>query len=268
MDIGAVLRHLDMLFKEKELAQVEPYLLRQRQMAQAEGDRAAELTLDNELAGFYRSVSRASEAIAMADAALALVGEMGLAETMPHATTLINRATALRAAGQLPEAAADYQAALRIVETEQEKGYLLASLCNNMSQVDQTLGRHEAAIALLERALTALSALAGVDAEIATTHSNLAISLIALGRYEAARTHLAQALALFEAGDGPRDAHYGAALAAAGELAYHEGAYERAVAFFTRALPEIRASFGENDGYQTTQRNLARAQRALEEAER
>lgn len=251
MDIGAVLRHLDMLFKEKELAQVEPYLLRQRQMAQAEGDRAAELTLDNELAGFYRSVSRASEAIAMADAALALVGEMGLTETMPHATTLINRATALR-----------------IVEMQQEKGYLLASLCNNMSQVDQTLGRHEVAIALLERALTALSALAGVDAEIATIHSNLAISLIALGRYEEARTHLEKALTLFEAGDGPRDAHYGAALAAAGELAYHEGAYERAVAFFTRALPEIRASFGENDGYQTTQRNLARAQRALEEAER
>lgn len=263
MDIHATLSHLDTLFAEKRLAEVAPYLNRQLSQALEEGDLGAALTLTNELVGFYRSISQSEASLAMAKKALDLIGALHLSGSTHHATTLINAATAYRAAGLLDDAAHHYAEALTIFDRLGEKGYPLASLLNNMSQVYQALGRHRDALPLLERALALLTALDGVDAEIATTHSNLALSLIALNDYANARNHLEQALRLFESTSGPRDAHYGAALSAAANLAYREGNYASAVTLYEKALPEIKASFGENNGYHITQKNLATAREAL-----
>lgn len=263
MEIREVLSQLDGLFARKELAQVEPFLLSQLAQAQAEGDDAARLALLNELVGYYRSISRHEDALKMAAAALALISEMGLAGTSACATTLVNVATAYRAAGDLAHAAALYDDARAIYERLGENGYALASLLNNMSQVYQAQGRHAEATPFLERALVILSPLSGVDAEIATTHSNLALSLLAMHRLDEAEAHLTQALAIFERGSGPRDAHYGAALAAAGELAALRSDYAAAMRYYERALPEIARSFGKNDGYWATARNLEQARKKL-----
>lgn len=263
MDIHATLAHLDKLFAEKRLAEVAPYLNRQLSQALEEGDLGAALSLTNELIGFYRSISQNDAALSMTKKALSLIDAMNLHGSTQHATTLINAATAYRAAGLLDEAANHYDQALTIFERLGEKGYPLASLLNNMSQVYQALGRHRDALPLLERALTLLTPLDGVDAEIATTHTNLALSLIALGEHASARDHLKHALHLFEATNGEHDAHYGAALSAQASLAYHEGDYANAVTLYEKALPEIKASFGENDGYHITQKNLATAREAL-----
>lgn len=263
MDIRQTLAGLDGLFARKELAQVEPFLLEALAQAERENDQAARLTILNELVGYYRSISRTQDSLQRAVQALAAVAEMGLAGTAVCATTLINAATAYRAAGDLAHAALLYEDALAIFDKTGEGGYTLASLLNNMSQVYQTLGEHEKALPLLERALALLTPLDGADAEIATTHSNLALSLMALHQRSAAQAHINQALAIFEGGEGPRDAHYGAALAAAGELAYLGHDYAGAVDYFERALPEIEQSFGRNDGYETTVRNLETARRAL-----
>ncbi len=264
MNVQSVLSHLDWLLEEKQLDQVEPYLTRQLEEARQEGDAGAALTLLNELAGFYRSTSQTEKSLEMADQALKAIGDMGLAGTAPHGTTLINAATAYRAAGDLSRAADLYQEALATLQLLGETGYPLASLLNNMSQVYQALEQHQEAISCLEQAMEILQTLKDARAEVATTHSNLALSLLSLERREEAREHLDQALALFEEGDGPRDAHYGAALAAAAELAYREGDFLRAVALYEKALPEIRSSFGENDGYRITCQNLEAARKALE----
>ena len=263
MDIQSVLAHLDWLFEEKRLDQVEPYLTGHLEEARQEGDAGAALTLLNELAGFYRSTSQTEKSLDMAEQALTAIGEMGLAGTAPHGTTLINAATAYRAAGDLNRAAALYQEALATLQLLGETGYPLASLLNNMSQVYQSLEQHEEALLCLNQALEILTSQEDAAPEIATTHSNLALSLLSLGRNQDAKEHLDQALALFEAGDGPRDAHYGAALAAAAELAYREGDFQRAVDLYQKALPEIKSSFGENDGYQITCQNLEAAKKAL-----
>ena len=141
-----------------------------------------------------------------------------------------------------------------------EQGYALASLLNNMSQVYQAQGRHAEAVPFYERALVLLAPLPGVDAEIATTHSNLALSLIALQRLDEAAREIEKALTLFERGPEPRDAHYGAALAAAGHL---RGDYHQAAQHFEKALPEIERSFGKNDSWHTTARNLEQARKML-----
>ena len=215
MDIHQTLATLDGLFAAKQLNDVEPFLLAQLAQAQQEGDKAARLALLNELVGYYRSISRSEDSLKMAALAMGLVAEMGLAGTPACATTLVNAATAYRAAGDLSHAAMLYEDALQILEKNGEQGYALASLLNNMSQVYQAQGRHAEAVPLYERALVLLAPLPGVDAEIATTHSNLALSLIALQRLDEAAREIEKALAIFERGPEPRDAHYGAALAAA-----------------------------------------------------
>lgn len=102
-----------------------------------------------------------------------------------------------------------------------------------------------------------------MDAEIATTYSNLALSLIALQRLDEAAREIEKALALFERGPEPRDAHYGAALAAAGQLSYLRGDHRQAAQYFEAALPEIERSFGKNDSWHTTARNLEQARKML-----
>ena len=141
----------------------------------------------------------------------------------------------------------------------------MAGLLNNMSQVYQTLNRHNDAIFCLNQAMEILTALSDAEVEIATTHSNLALSLLSMGQAEEAKKHLEQAIALFESQPGPRDAHYGAALAALAELSYRTGDFSGAVDFYERALAEIRESFGENNDYRITEKNLELAKKAWEE---
>lgn len=263
MDIHQTLATLDGLFAAKQLNDVEPFLLAQLAQAQQEGDKAARLALLNELVGYYRSISRSEDSLKMAALAMGLVAEMGLAGTPACATTIVNAATAYRAAGDLSHAAMLYEDALQILEKNGEQGYTLASLLNNMSQVYQAQGRHAEAVSFYERALVLLAPLPGVDAEIATTHSNLALSLIALQRLDEAAREIEKALALFERGPEPRDAHYGAALAAAGQLSYLRGDHRQAAQYFEAALPEIERSFGKNDSWHTTARNLEQARKML-----
>lgn len=235
------------------------FWLAQLAQAQQEGDKAAQLTLLNELVGYYRSISRSEDSLKMAALAMGLVAEMGLAGTPACATTLVNAATAYRAAGDLSHAAMLYEDALQILEKNGEQGYTLASLLNNMSQVYQAQGRYAEAVPLYERALVLLAPLPGVDAEIATTHSNLALSLIALQRLDEAAREIEKALALFERGPEPRDAHYGAALAAA-----------RPAQLSARRSPPGRAVFRSRSARNRAQlrqkRQLAHHRRNLEQA--
>ena len=164
MDIHQTLATLDGLFAAKQLNDVEPFLLAQLAQAQQEGDKAAQLTLLNELVGYYRSISRSEDSLKMAALAMGLVAEMGLAGTPACATTLVNAATAYRAAGDLSHAAMLYEDALQILEKNGEQGYAFASLLNNMSQVYQAQGRHAEAVPFYERALVLLAPLPGVDA--------------------------------------------------------------------------------------------------------
>lgn len=266
MEIQSVLDQLDQLFAQKKLAEVEPFLTGRLQEALEEGDAGSALTLMNELAGFYRSVSQPEKSLEAAEQALSAVSLMKLSGTAPHATTLLNAATAYRAAGDLTRALSLYQEAFQIFRSlGVEKEYPMAGLLNNMSQVYQTLNRHNDAIFCLNQAMEILTALSDAEVEIATTHSNLALSLLSIGQAEEAKRHLEQAIALFESQPGPRDAHYGAALAALAELSYRTGDFSGAVDFYERALAEIRESFGENNDYRITEKNLELAKKAWEE---
>lgn len=249
MNIQTLLQGLENLFRTGQYAQVEPYLLTHLKEARTQADGSTQLTLLNELMGYYRSVSRFADALNCAKQAVTLLDSMGLQGTVHYATTLLNVATAYRAAGQTAHAI-DLFAQVQAVYTAQnvQDTYLLGSLYNNLSLAHQEAGDHAKAIDCLSLALPLAEGRADSAADVAVTLTNLALSRIQLNQLDQARSDLHRAMQLFESLPRP-SAHYSAALAALGGIAHREGNTPEAVACFERALADTEARYGKNINY-------------------
>ncbi|WP_062076976.1 DUF4037 domain-containing protein [Demequina globuliformis] len=238
--------------------------------AEQMGDRAALLTLRNEQAGFFRSVGAHAEALEAADAAVALVSELGLEGTDAETTTLINVATAQRAAGQVADATETYTRALdgarRLLGADDRR---LAALHNNLSLALADGGDHAgarehqtAALDVLRRAATDPD----VDVDIAMTHSNLAHTFAALGDADGSARHASEAVQMFHAAGATDDPHLAAALAAQAATMIAGGDAAGAVERYEQALAIVDAAYGrDSDAYTVTAENLSAA-RSLRDA--
>lgn len=257
MNVQDALRELDAYFQRNEIDKVEPFLLAQLGQARAGNDSASALTFLNELMGFYRGMSRFEEALAVAHEALGLMEALGYKGSVPYATTLLNVATAYRAAGQIVKAIELFEEVAAIYDAHLIRdGYLVASLYNNLSLAWQEANDHEKAIHYLEKALPLVQALPDSAVEVAVTYTNLALSKLKCARLAEAKADLLQAVALFES-QPSMNAHYGAALAGLGEVAYREGMHHEAIALYERALAGIEAHYGKNLYYAVTLESLA-----------
>lgn len=257
MNIEDLLRELDGYYQRDEHAKIEPFLRGHLDAAMAGGDFSTAITILNELIGFYRGMSRFRDSLEMATQAVALMDRMGYKGSVPYATTLLNVATAYRADGQTDKAIGIYEEVAAIYKAHNlADPYLLASLYNNFSLAWQEAGEHEKAIGYLDLALPLIASRAGSEVEIAVTRTNRALSEIRCGRLPAAREDLAAALALFES-QSQMNSHYGAALAAMGEVAYREHRVQDAIGFYERALAEILPHYGRNMYYAVTLESLA-----------
>lgn len=103
MDITQITNELDELFAQKRLDEIPQFLESHIAQAREEGARDVELTLYNEIIGFYRETGQYGLSIENCHKAIALMDEMGIQDTLPYATTLLNAANAHRAAGMLQE---------------------------------------------------------------------------------------------------------------------------------------------------------------------
>lgn len=257
MDIRKMLKTLDSLYLEGSLKEAEALLDNSLKNAQSSGQNAAVLTIYNELEGLYRTTGRAGKAADLSEQALDLVMQMGLKGTIHHGTTLLNGATASRAAGKLDRALAMYQEAAQIFEAQgQTESYQMASLYHNISHIYQEKHEYEAALQAQEKAFALISEMEGNDAELATTRVSMANAWMALKAYEKAEECLKLALSYYESPDGQKDGHYGSALAAEGELLWHRGEHEAAKAKLLQAMQVIKSRYGENDAYRMLQNNL------------
>lgn len=269
MDTQAFLGGLDSLFARKaHSSEVEAYLSSALDQAHTNNDWAAELTVLNEVMGFYRSQSRHAEAMAAGDEALALIRAHGLERSEAGTTTLINAATAHRAALDYPAAIALYRTALSDSErTLGPTNRKLAALHNNLSMVYSDTEDYTHAYSELQTALTILtqaSANPTEDIDIGSTHANMALVSWRLGEEASAARHTSAAMAIFAAGHHEDASHFSSALAAAGETFFRMGRLEDSRAAYTRALSLIAASYGtDNDAYAITSSNLAEVEEAL-----
>ena len=258
MNIEDFFRTLDSYFNEQKLDRIDPFLVSSLAQAKEEQDYGAYISICNEMIGFYRSTSAFEKAYVAAEDALLLMEELHMEQTEHFATTLLNAATAYRAAGDYATALRDYRQALQIYDgILKPQDYRYASLYNNMSILLEKMEENESAIEYADKALAIIRTLPDSSAQTATTMTNLALLYFKIDRTEQAKELLEQAIALFESGDGPINEHYSGALAGAAEAWYRMGDYEKALDYYERALNEIKSHYGENMSYAILCENCA-----------
>ncbi len=265
MDITQILQQLDQLFANHQIEKVERFLQEQIEVARQAGEVGNEITLLNELIGYYRDVSQYDNAIQMCKEAMELVEATGLKGTIPYATTLQNVANALRAAGQLDASKMYYETVFEVYQNQLPNNDMrYASLYNNMSLLYQEMGKFEQACISLESALAIAIQHEDAIIEVATTHTNLAMSLLKLNRLEEALKHLEQARDIFEQ-DEDKNYHYSATLCAMGEAYYLMGHLEESAQYYQQGMDEMERHVGRTSGYLVMQENLKAVQTQMKQ---
>ena len=258
MNVDQFYETLDSYFARQEIDKVDPFLVSSLQQAKEEEDYAAYISICNEMIGFYRSISAYEKAYVAAEDVLLLMEELQLDHSEHFATTLLNTATAYRAAGDYAQALRYYRQALQIYDgLLQPDDYRYAGLYNNMSILLEKMEENEEAISYAEKALAIIEKLEGGEMETATTLTNLALIYFKVSKPEKAKELLEQALTLFEKNGENTDAHYSGALAGIGEAYYHMQDYEKALEYYEKALTEVKKHFGENMSYAVLCENCA-----------
>ena len=269
MNIEKFFEQLDEYFQKNELDQVEPYLVRSLEDAKETEDYAAYIAVGNEMIGFYRSVSKFRQAFDIAEDVLLLMEELQLGGSEHFATTLLNTATAYRAAGNAEQAYQYYRQALQIYAGLLPEGdYRFAGLYNNMSILLEQMGRNEEAAELLQKALGIVEKLEESRMEQATTLTILAMVCFKMDKADEAAAALKKALEIFEKEGGGTDAHYSAALAGVGEAYYRMRDYAASLASYEKALLEVKKHFGENQSYAVLCENCAAVCDCLKDGEK
>ncbi|MFT8592977.1 MAG: DUF4037 domain-containing protein [Bifidobacterium sp.] len=296
-DVDEFLGNLDGKFMQKaSTSEIASYLDDSLERARSAGERGGELTVLNEMIGFNRSRALHDRNAEVIPAALKLADSLDLAGTPAWVATLINAATGYRAAGDLPHAEAMYVKALAANDKLDDPNVReTAALHNNLSMAYSDIREFSKAETQLKHALDLLESLQGhddsatastardeagtahlvgqakdaadgdsLDVDIASTHTNLALVLLAQHRLDEAQAHSSKALIIYE-GNGLTDrAHYASALACQGQVLFGLGHYRKSVEHFEHALELIEERFGKSsDYYNITEANYLQARSAL-----
>ena len=250
MNIENFYETLDSLFEERQIDKVDPFLNSSLEQSKAEEDYGAYISICNEMIGFYRSISAFEKAYIAAEDVLLLMEELNMENTEHFATTLLNAATAYRAAGDYTTALRYYKQALQIYDgILQPQDYRYAGLYNNMSILFEKMNENDEAIAYANKALSIIETIPDSESEIATTMTNLALLYFKAEQPEKAKELLEKALSLFEQSGENTDAHYSGALAGVAEAWYRMQDYDKALEYYDKALEEVKIHFGENMSY-------------------
>ncbi len=252
MNIDEILREYDAMFGRNTLAEVEEYLTRKMSEAREVSRADVLFALLNEAVGFFRDTTQREKSLKCCDELLALMDVMGLKGSYEYATALLNIANAYRAFGLFAESLAFFENTFQIYRDKVSAGdFAYANLYNNWSLLYQEMGDFKAAVGMLEQALAIVNAYENAVIQQATTHTNLAATLLQIGTedaYRAAEEHLRTALKIFEA-DGGRDFHYGAALVAMGDACAVKRDYAAAAGYYKAGLRELEKHVGRTDNY-------------------
>jgi len=213
IELRRMLERLDALLARNDTAAAERHLDFWRLEALQGRDRRGLLCVENERMGLFRKLGKQEQALAAAEAALALVAELELQDSVTGATSLLNAATVYKAFAQPQKALALYGQAQTVYERElAPDDPRLGGLYNNMALALTELGRFAQARDAYERALAVMQAAGDAKPELAITELNLAdLAEAEYGPLDAEaeiEARLDRAQALLDAPDNPRDGNY------------------------------------------------------------
>ena len=209
MTINEIFDHIDEMFAEKRISEVEPFLSQQLRLAETAGEQDKVIAICNELGGLYRATGRYDKGIPLYQKALDAIGSLDMNGTEAHATTLIN-------------------------------------FGNNMSILCQDSGDRPQAIEHLQKALDILQCLEDSETEIATTYSNMAQIYLLDNDLQKAADACGLSVSLFEKISGDSDVHYSAAIETRGQISLIRGEKDKALADFRKALSLIERDYGRD----------------------
>ena len=256
MDIQKVLAEYDSMFGKYTLKEIEGFLLKHLSEARFKSEHEELVTLLNEAIGFYRDTTQKEKALKNCGALMEHLVEMKLEGTIPYATSLLNIANAFRAFDLHKEAVQLFEKVEEIYGNHISKeDFMYASLYNNWALAYQESGEYDKAAEMLRKALRIVDLYKEAIIPQATTRTNLASSLLAIGTesaYQEAVEHLSNALAIFEKDDG-KDFHYGAALVAMGDAYSYKENYRKAAEYYKAGMAEVEKHTGKNDNYARVQ---------------
>ncbi|MCI8956255.1 MAG: DUF4125 family protein [Eubacterium sp.] len=259
MEIKKFLDELDVLFEEKKLNEVEPFLNKSLDEAIKLDDYSAQFTILNEMMGFFRDTSQYDKSIKACENCIVVMKKMGIEGTVDYATSLQNIANAYRAAGLLEQSLKCYKETFHIYENNIPAGdYRFASLNNNIALLYQEMGNFQMAVNHLRAALSIIEKIHGEEIAVAITQSNLGASLLELGEVNEAIKYLEKSLDTYRK-DEVKDFHYSAALSAMAAAKCRQGLYHQAVELYEEALSEIETNMGKGTAYEITKQNLEKA---------
>ena len=115
------LQGLDGLYADRRAKEAEDYLKQGLKSAAKAGNDAAILVILNELMGYYRAAGRYEECLLCTEEAVSLAKKMGLEGSLNYGTTLLNAATAYRAAGKFEKALDYYEKTKEIYTVKPEE---------------------------------------------------------------------------------------------------------------------------------------------------
>lgn len=265
MDIQNILAQVDALFEENRGEEAEKLMQESIAEALREQDDNSILQLLNELLGYYRETSRYEEAYLLGERAIAQAERMGLQETIPYATTLLNVANVYRAGGRLEESLETY---LRVQEIYRQKlspdNMFVAGLQNNISLLYQEMGEYGKARECQLKALQIVKD-KGAAYELGVTYANLAATCVQLGQLDEADEYAEKSMETFT-GIGVRDSHFGAALSAKGAWHFQRQEYDEAAFCYRQAMEIVEQGIGRNQAYYRLKENAENCERARREA--
>ncbi|EPI48482.1 tetratricopeptide repeat protein [Gardnerella vaginalis JCP8151A] len=298
LSVSQLYKELDSMFANHASAQeIEKYLLNALNEANCEPDesqepsqesnqaeanaQALQLSVLNELMGFYRSRGEHTKNKQIIDNALDLARKMDLAGSEAGTTTFINAATSLRAAGSYERATEIYSQAIKeSSKTLKPNDRKLAALHNNLSMLYSETGKIKEAIDQLEKALDILQKSSidpSTDIDIAATHTNLALAIFQECSQNSANTnskyaslnsafeHASASIRMYIAGNNQNQPHYASALAGYAQVQYARKEYSDAVDAYSKALDLIAQCYGkDSESYAITLENLQQVQKAAE----
>lgn len=266
-DADRFLQGLDAIFARHAAAsEAAPYLEQAMSDAENAEDDAGLLTVLNETMGFYRSQGWHDKNQWIVQRTIELALRMGLEGSETWATTLINCATAMRAAKQYDQAEDLYMQALQCAENVYPpKDRRIAALHNNLSMLYQETGKAEASEHELREAMRILREASdnpSTDIDLASSCTNLALTLLDEGKTDDAHAYADEALAIHATAraQGVDSAHYAAALAGAAQVRFAQQKYGEAAAYYREALNLIEDHYGrDTDYWRITEENLSKA---------
>lgn len=257
IDINSFFAVLDGLFAGGDTSNVAPFLNSSLLQAEQENDKGAVISILNEMAGYYRSVSDFPKALWAVEYAVRELDSIGAAGTVNYATTLLNMAGIYRASGHDTMALELYHRILEIYTAKlRVNDYRLASLYNNMSAVYESHKDYAMAQSLLLKSLDIVSQSDSFVSEQRAAQTNLGLVLMRQGKTEEAEHYIARVVEAFASG-AERDPHAAAAIAAQAQLYYIQGKYREGLEANEKALGLIREFFGENVDYAAVCSNCA-----------